>query len=187
MKKLIVFIIVSFLLIFVFQYSKKIIAQSDQNLTPIRTLTPSQLITENENQKKMFFSYLQESIDDQNKIIYINLSGSKDSKSDAIDLQLSFNNNIEIKEIIDGDSFPIYPRKIIERNRILITGLALNEQGIKKLARSESNFVKIKIFIKDKNKKSYVNLDRQNSKIFLAGQEITDIKKLKNSFKQIIF
>lgn len=155
-------------------------------ITPQSTIliSPSPETNYNVQTKKMFFTYKIETVDLQNKILYINLNGENSSTSDAIDIQLEIDSNIEVKKIVEGNSFSFYPRKIINQNDVLITGLALSDKGELKLAEPQSNFIKIFLLIKNPYQKSSIKLNQEKSKIFLGGEEITDIKK---SFKEIIF
>ena len=133
--------------------------------------------------KKMFFTFKVEHIDLKNKIIYIFLDADNDfATSDAIDLELESDNNIEIKKITPGDSFNFYPRKIINKNNILVTGAALSENGQIKMAKPKSNFIKLYLEIKNPKVKSSIKINQIKTKIFFHGEDITDIQ---NSFKKI--
>ena len=134
--------------------------------------------------KEMFFTFKIEKIDSENKIIYILLDSDDDlAKSDAIDLELEGDNNIEIKKVIPGDSFNFYPRKIINKNKIIVTGAALSESGQVKIAKPKSNFIELHLKVKDLKKKSSIRVNQKKTKIFFQGEDITNIKK---SFKEIL-
>jgi len=182
-----------FSLFFVYEYKKNYLLEVVKKDNKTKTIIKPSItnidtsfyqLKSSSQSKKMFFSFKIENINFQNKILYINLEGEKNSLSDAIDLQLEIGNNIEIKKIIEGDSFISYPRKIINPNNIIITGTALSEKGEFKLAQPRSNFIKINFLIKNPYQKSSIKLNQEKSKIFFAGKNITD---LKNSFKEIVF
>jgi len=178
-------------LFFVYKYKKthllKVVKQNNKTKIIIKpnitNITPFYQLESSHQSKKMFFTFKIENINSQNKILYINLSG-EENLSDAIDLELELDNNIEVKKIIEGDSFNSYPRKIISQNNIIITGAALNENGELKLAKPKSNFIKIYFSLKNTNKKSSIKLNQIKTKIFFHGEDITDIQ---NSFKEINF
>jgi len=133
-------------------------------------------IKENLSQKKgkMFFAYKKEVINQTDRVIYIDLAGDKNTMSDAVDLFLIINENVEVKKIINGNSFNFYPRKIIDKNHLIITGVALDEKGEIKLAQTNSNFIKIYLSIKNLNKKTALVLNKKKSRIFSLGEDITD-------------
>jgi len=135
--------------------------------------------------KKMFFTFKIENIDSKNKIVYILLDSDDNlATSDAIDLALESDDNIEIKKIIPGDSFNSYPRKIINKNKIIVTGAALSESGQVKIAKPKSNFIKLHLKLKNPQKKSSIKVNQIKTKIFFQGEDITNIEK---SFKEILF
>lgn len=141
-------------------------------------------IEKSSQSKEMFFTFKIENIDSENKIIYILLDSDDDlAKSDAIDLELEGDNNIEIKKVIPGDSFNFYPRKIINKNKIIVTGAALSESGQVKIAKPKSNFIELHLKVKDLKKKSSIRVNQKKTKIFFQGEDITNIKK---SFKEIL-
>jgi flagellar basal body-associated protein FliL len=163
--------------------AKTTIKPNITNITPFNQLQFNQLQS-SPLSKKMFFTFKIENINFQNKILYIDLMGENNLSSDAIDLELEIDDNIEVKKIIEGNSFNSYPRKIISQNNIIITGTALNENGELKLAKPKSNFIKIYFSLKNTNKKSSIKLNQKKTKIFFHGENITDIQ---NSFKEINF
>ena len=146
------------------------------------TITPIFISSKPSQKQEMYFVYKKENIDYKNKAIFINLEGDANSKSDAIDLLLEINENIVITKIVDGNSFNFYPRKIINQDSILITGVALGEKGATKLAQPQSNFIKIYLSIKNFNQKASIKLNQRKSKIFFGGEDITNLKK---SFSEI--
>jgi hypothetical protein len=134
--------------------------------------------------KKMFFTFKIENIDSKNKVVYILLDSDDNlATSDAIDLALESDDNIEIKKIIPGDSFNFYPRKIINKNKIIVTGAALSESGQVKIAKPKSNFIKLHLKVKNPQKKSSIKVNQIRTKIFFQGEDITNIQK---SFKEIL-
>jgi hypothetical protein len=150
---------------------------------PTNTLTFS--IKNSFYSKKMFFTFKVEHIDLKNKIVYIFLEADNDfATSDAVDLELEKDDNIEVKKIIPGDSFDSYPRKNVDKNTIIITGVALSPNGKIKMAKPQSIFIKIFLSLKNPQKKSSFTLNQKKTKIFFYGEDITNTQK---SFKKINF
>jgi len=157
--------------------------QKNLKLNPVKTITITDKILKSDNLKKMFFDYEIERINLSNFILTIKLDGNKFSKSDAADFIIDFSENLEVKKIIDGESFELYPRKISEKNKIIITGTSnIDEKNKPKLAKPETTFIKIHFFIKQRNKITSIKLNQEKTKIFFQGDDITDIE---NSFKEI--
>ena len=180
---------ITFMIFFNYQNENKASISSDIKNTKkmikekISIITPTYPIKNYFQSKKMFFTFKVENIDLKNKIVYIFLDADSDlPTSDAIDLELESDNNIEVKKIISGDSFDFYPRKTINKNNILVTGAALSENGKIKMAKPNSNFIKIHIAIKNPKAKSSIKINQKKTKIFFQGEDITDIQK---SFKEI--
>ena len=148
------------------------------------TITLDYQIKNFSQSKKMFFTFKIENIDSKNKIVYILLDSDDNlATSDAIDLALESDDNIEIRKIIPGDSFNSYPRKIINKNKIIVTGAALSESGQVKIAKPKSNFIKLYLKVKNPQKKSSIKVNQIRTKIFFQGEDITNIQK---SFKEIL-
>jgi|GEM_PF-5359665 len=162
-------------------------SKSEKKITNIKTptITFNYQVKNFSQSKKMFFTFKIENIDSKNKIVYILLDSDDNlATSDAIDLALESDDNIEIKKIIPGDSFNSYPRKIINKNKIIVTGTALSESGQLKIAKPKSNFIKLHLKVKNPQKKSSIKVNQIRTKIFFQGEDITNIEK---SFKEILF
>jgi hypothetical protein len=162
-------------------------SKSEKKITNIKTptITFNYQVKNFSQSKKMFFTFKIENIDSKNKIVYILLDSDDNlATSDAIDLALESDDNIEIKKIIPGDSFNSYPRKIINKNKIIVTGAALSESGQLKIAKPKSNFIKLHLKVKNPQKKSSIKVNQIRTKIFFQGEDITNIEK---SFKEILF
>lgn len=162
-------------------------SKSEKKITNIKTptITFNYQVKNFSQSKKMFFTFKIENIDSKNKVVYILLDSDDNlATSDAIDLALESDDNIEIKKIIPGDSFNSYPRKIINKNKIIVTGAALSESGQLKIAKPKSNFIKLHFKVKNPQKKSSIKVNQIRTKIFFQGEDITNIEK---SFKEILF
>lgn len=156
---------------------KKNYNQNNKNIIP--TLESKNLIS------YMFFSYKLESINQNKKILTIYLNGSEDSLADAADLTLTFDNNIIVEKIIEGDSFVLYPRKLIKDNSLIITGVSLSEKNKLKFAKPNTKFITIILDLNykiNKTKPLFIIINNSESKIFFNGKDITNLDK---QFKQI--
>ena len=131
----------------------------------------------------MYFSYQLTSSGPDQKILNINLDSlTPNILADAIDLRLDFDRGIEIVEVIDGNSFSLYPRKIITENFILITGVALDQKSEIRFAKPKTTFIKLKLKTNSLDGKPIISFNRQESKIYLSGNDILDLNR---SFSQI--
>jgi hypothetical protein len=132
----------------------------------------------------MYFSYQLTAADEQGqKVLSINLDSlTPNILADAIDLRLDFNKGIEIMEVIDGNSFSLYPRKIIKEGFVLITGIALGQKSEIQFAKPKTTFIKLKLKTNSLDGKPVISFNRQESKIYLSGTNILDLSR---SFSRI--
>ena len=131
----------------------------------------------------MFFSYRLTAADQGQKILTINLDSlTANILADAIDLRLDFDKGIEIVEVINGDSFSLYPRKIIGEGFVLITGVALSQKNEIRYAKPKTVFAKLRLKTNSLAGKSIISFNRQESKIYLSGNDILDLNR---SFSRI--
>lgn len=131
----------------------------------------------------MYFSYQLTADQEGQEILSVNLDSlTPNILADAIDLRLDFDEGIEIVEVVDGNSFSLYPRKIIEENFVLITGVALTQKNEIQFAKPKTTFITLKLKTNSLDDKLVINFNRQESKIYLSGNDILDINR---SFSQI--
>ncbi len=131
----------------------------------------------------MYFNYQLTAGEQSEKILSISLESlTPNILADAIDLRLDFDKGIEIVEIINGDSFSLYPRKIIGDGYILITGVALSQKNEIQFAKPKTTFIKLKLKTSGLNSRPIISLNRQESKIYLSGNDILDLNR---SFSRI--
>lgn len=162
------------------QQKNKLKNNFNQNVTQITPILESKNLI-----SYMFFSYKLESINQNKKILTIYLNGSEDSLADAADLTLTFDNNIIVEKIIEGDSFVLYPRKLIKDNSLIITGVSLSEKNKLKFAKPNTKFITIILDLNykiNKTKPLFIIINNSESKIFFNGKDITNLDK---QFKQI--
>lgn len=131
----------------------------------------------------MYFSYQLTKAEQGQKVLSINLDSlTPNILADAIDLRLDFGKGIEIVEVIDGNSFLLYPRKIIKEGFVLITGVALGQKSEIQFAKPKTTFIKLKLKTNSLNGKPVISFNRQESKIYLSGNDILDLNR---SFSRI--
>lgn len=132
----------------------------------------------------MYFSYQLTAADEQGqKVLSINLDSlTPNILADAIDLRLDFDKGVEIVEVIDGNSFSLYPRKIIKEGFVLITGIALGQKSEIQFAKPKTTFIKLKLKTNSLDGKPVISFNRQESKIYLSGSNILDLSR---SFSRI--
>lgn len=131
----------------------------------------------------MYFSYQLTAAGPSQKVLSINLDSlTPNILADAIDLRLDFDKGIEIVEVIDGNSFSLYPRKIIEEDFVLITGVALGQKSEIQFAKPKTTFIKLKLKTNSLGGRPVISFNRQESKIYLSGNDILDLSR---SFSRI--
>lgn len=131
----------------------------------------------------MYFSYQLTAAEQGQKILNINLDSlTPNILADAVDLRLDFDKGIEIMEVIDGNSFSLYPRKIIGEGFVLITGVALGQKSDIQFAKPKTTFIKLKLKTNNLEGKPVISFNHQESKIYLSGNDILDLTR---SFSRI--
>ncbi len=107
--------------------------------------------------------------------IIISLLGGQSMKMDASDLVLNYTDNLTILEIIPGQSFPTYPRKIAENGVITITGVArLDGNGIK-LGEPNTIFTTLRVKkIGDARQKAMITVNTTKTSAYLEGNVVLD-------------
>lgn len=111
--------------------------------------------------------------------------GDSNAIADTADLQLETNATIDISKVTNGDAFPLYPRKTIVKNTLLITGATSLGKSSITYGKSARTFVVFQIETKDINpQKPYLKLIPTGTHIYLSGEDITDQDK---NFSQLEF
>lgn len=138
--------------------------------------------TEKNNQEiKTFFSFNKIN-QDERIIIDILLKADQEREIDGADLVLTFNPKlIKVIEMIDGEAFPFYPRKIINYDSLVITGLAKLENNKITLGKSNKRFIRL-VIKKLSNEKTSIDFNSRESQIFFNEKNIFDQNL---SFKKI--
>lgn len=153
---------------------KKTVSESDirlyaQKLKLLDDLTPT----------KVYFTYKINPISADTERIDIFLLGGKNMAVDGADLRLIFDTPIQVLDLKQGESFPLYPRLLSTDNSILITGTASIGKDSIHFGRVNEVFASITL---KKTPKSSIRLDQENTKVFLLGNPVLD---LKNTFETI--
>jgi len=117
--------------------------------------------------------------------VSVYLQGDGRAAADAADLRLDFGNNLEVVEIKTGTAFPLYPRKVIGKNYLLITGLASLANNNVVFGQPGKLFADITIEASGtaSNQKHSLSLNKSDTKIYLNGESVFDDKK---TFNQIV-
>jgi len=154
---------------------KKTVEQKKILLSPFPSTTVSnQPIQENQP----FFSYQKTKINDNFYLIKIFLNNEKNTLFDAVDLSLQFDKNkIEIIEIQNGDTFSEYPRKSVNVNNLIVTGIASIKDEKIKYASASSFYTGIVIKKLSTLYPAELMIDKKNSGIYYSGENIADFNK----------
>lgn len=132
-------------------------------------------VLEKVQDSKVYFSIKTSQTSAVETDIIISLLGGPSMKMDASDLVLNYTDNLTVLEIIPGQSFPTYPRKIAENGVITITGVArLDGNGIKL---GEPNTIFATLRVKktgDARQKATITVSTTNTSAYLEGNAVLD-------------
>lgn len=115
--------------------------------------------------------------------VVIMIIGGSGMKADASDLVMKYSNNLKIIEVLPGQAFPSYPRKVIGDGEITITAIATLGNNSVKLGEPNKPFATL---IVEKTGasliKGTISIDKVNTQIYLQGKPVFDPDK---TFNQI--
>ena len=155
---------------------KQTIVLAKKNTTQdICLSTQKEKALEKVQDSKVYFSIKTSQKSEIETDIVISLLGGLSMKVDASDLVLNYTDNLTILEIIPGQSFPIYPRKIAENGVVTITGIArLDGSGVK-LGESNTVFATLRVQkTGDIKQKASITLNTTNTSAYLEGRAVID-------------
>lgn len=110
--------------------------------------------------------------------VTINLSGDINGAADAADIKLNLSEGLTISELKEGSAFPLYPRKVISNNYILVTGLATIINS--KMIFGEPNKIFFEFIVQtteNHQNARLIRIDVNDTKIYLNGESVLDIDK----------
>lgn len=149
--------------------------QEKINYEDLLLLIQKAKILEDFKNSRAFYSYRLKKKSGDKIEVEISLNSEEKIKLDAADLQLTFDDDLEVVEIKPGKSFPFYPRRIIKENLIIITGITSINNSILKYGQTNEVFATIVFRKKDLSRSnSNIKLDKSNSKVFFNGILILD-------------
>lgn len=134
-------------------------------------------------ESKMYFTPRISFLSDTKKEITISMVGGKAMNADAGDLVLNYSNNLKIIQILPGQAFPLYPRKVVTNGELAITGIASLENNKIKFGEPNKIFAILRVEkIGDIKQKGILSVKKTNTNVFLEGKSIFDPNK---TFNQI--
>jgi len=134
----------------------------------LETITKSQLY---------FDTKVQKLTDNQWKIT-IKLAGNVEGAADAADFKINIPIGLTVSDLKTGIAFPLYPRKVITENYLLVTGLASTVDNKLVFGKPNSVFAEFMAEATDGqlNKKP-IPINDQETKVYLNGESVLDAAK----------
>lgn len=111
----------------------------------------------------------------------IYLKGDPKTTADAVDLVMSYPQDIHIKEIRKGSSFASYPRLLDQNHVVTITGVAMPQGNTFVYGRVNELYATL-IVEKEPGSAESISLDTKNTQAYLDGSPVLDFTQ---SFKKI--
>lgn len=153
---------------------------------PILTLSDASFVTKRDKELEsvtkspLYFSAKTNKLSASQWIVTIELSGLVDSAADASDLEVIFPENLVASDLKVGNAFPLYPRKIIEGNYLLVTGLASANNNEMVYGKPNKTFAEFTVSVlSDTNQvgKKQITTSQEDTKIYLNGESVLNADK----------
>lgn len=113
--------------------------------------------------------------------ITVELAGEVEGAADAADLRLDLPESLTVSDIKTGPAFPIYPRKVIAVNYLLITGLASTDNDQMIFGQPNKIFAEFTVQATDNQFiKKQITVNKEDTKIYLKGESVLDTSKSVN-------
>lgn len=110
--------------------------------------------------------------------ITVKLEGDVDGAADAADLRLDFPIGLTFSDLQVGPAFPIYPRKVITEDYLLVTGLVSVNNNQMIFGKPNNIFVEFTIQTTDnQSSNKQIAVNNEDTKIYLNGESILDTGK----------
>lgn len=147
----------------------------------------NQIITDLEK-SLLFFSSKVYKLSSNRWQITVKLEGPDYAGADAVDLYLNFDKKIKIDEILTGKAFPLYPRKIIAENYLLVSGVASIDENKISFGQPDNTFITFIVSTDTPETDSYkiplkLNANMEETRIYFNGETVFDKDK---TFKEIL-
>jgi len=163
----------------VLQKEKVKINQESTELTLNKNKTLEKIVP-----STVFFTYKTFYLTNNQYRIDIYLNGQTDGSADVADLVLNLSDNLTVVKIDQGTVFASYPRSLVDKNIITITGMTVVKNNNFQFGKLNILFVSLTLEKKPiaASTKTTVRLNHENSKVFLLGKSILDYQ---HSFSEI--
>lgn len=113
--------------------------------------------------------------------ITVRLEGDIDGAADAADLRLDFPKSFIVSDLIVGSAFPIYPRKVMAEDYLLVTGLISISNNQMIFGEPNKIFVEFTVQTTDNQPiEKQITVNKEDTKIYLNGESILDTNKSVN-------
>lgn len=113
--------------------------------------------------------------------VTVELDGGDDGAADAADLRLDFPEGLTVFDLKTGSAFPLYPRKVVADNYILLTGLASIDNNQMVFGKPNKIFAEFTVQTKDNQlNKKQITVNKEDTKIYLNGESVLDTGKSVN-------
>lgn len=152
---------------------------------PILTLSDASFVSkrdkELESVKKslLYFSAKINKLSANQWIITIELTGAAESAADAADLKIVIPDGFITSDLKVGNSFPIFPRQVIDGNYLLVTGIASPNNSEMTYGKPNKTFAEFTVTAVNNNQfnKKAIEVDTIDTKIYLSGESVLDVDK----------
>lgn len=152
---------------------------------PVLTLSDASFVTKRDKELELvtksplYFSAKTNKLSASQWIVTIELSGLADSAADASDLKVIFPENLVASDLKVGNAFPLYPRKIIEGNYLLVTGLASANNNEMVYGKPNKTFAEFTVSASDNNQtgQKQIIISQEDTKIYLNGESVLNADK----------
>ena len=110
--------------------------------------------------------------------ITVELKGEVESAADAADFKLDLPESLTVSDLKVGPAFPIYPRKVVAANYLLVTGLISTNNNQMIFGEPNKIFAEFTVLATDNQPNiKQIIVNREGTKIYLNGESILDTVK----------
>jgi len=109
--------------------------------------------------------------------VKIELKGESEGAADVADFKLNLTEGLTISDLQTGPAFPIYPRKVIAADYLLVTGLASTNNNQMVLGKPNKVFAEFTVETTGKQNIKQISVNKEDTKIYLNAESILNISK----------
>lgn len=161
--------------------------QLTEKKQPILTLSDAAFVIKREKELEsvikspLYFNAKVQKLIANQWTITIELVGAVDGAADAADLKVNLPDDLTASSLKTGTAFPLYPRKVVDANYLLVTGLASPDNNKMVYGKPNKIFAEFTVSASDnQTSKKQIVVNEEDTKIYLNGESVLDtIKSVK--------